>query len=118
MQGRIAACNVISDLYAMGVTTVDTVLMLLAVSLEMPLPARDIVTTAIIHGFNDLVIEAGASVTGGQTVSNPWPIIGGVAMRYLFALSCELPVCTHVVGSHTFMRFWDCNCAVCAKSPS
>ena len=37
---------------------------------------RDIVTTAMIRGFNDCAKECGTSVTGGQTVQNPWPIIG------------------------------------------
>lgn len=78
-QGRIAACNVLSDIYAMGIVEVDTVLMLLGVSSDMLANERDIVTTHMIRGFNDLCKEAGTSVTGGQTVSNPWPIIGGVA---------------------------------------
>ena len=33
-QGRIACCNVVSDLYAMGVTEIDTMLMLLTVRVE------------------------------------------------------------------------------------
>ena len=78
-QGRIAAANVLSDLYANGVAEVDTVLMLLAVSLDMEAGARDIVATELIRGFTAAVRAAGASVTGGQTVKNPWPIIGGVA---------------------------------------
>ena len=78
-QGRIAAANVLSDLYANGVVEVDTVLMLLAVSLDMEAPARDVVARELIRGFTAAVAAAGASVTGGQTVKNPWPIIGGVA---------------------------------------
>ena len=78
-QGRIAACNVLSDIYAMGIVEIDTVLMLLATSSDMLAEERDIVTTQMIKGFNDLCKEANTSVTGGQTVSNPWPIIGGVA---------------------------------------
>jgi selenide,water dikinase len=78
-QGRIAACNVLSDLYSNGVVDVDTMLMLLAVSSDMSSDERDIVTTAMIRGFNECCTEAGTSVTGGQTVSNPWPIVGGVA---------------------------------------
>lgn len=35
MQGRIACCNVLSDLYAMGVNRVDHMLMILSVSLDM-----------------------------------------------------------------------------------
>ena len=30
-------------------------------------------------GFQDQAEEAGSSVTGGQTVINPWLTIGGVA---------------------------------------
>ena len=78
-QGRIGACNVLSDLYAMGVTNVDTVLMILAASLDMTSSERDIVTTQLIKGFNDTCAEADTNVTGGQTVLNPWPIIGGTA---------------------------------------
>ncbi|OQR93714.1 selenide, water dikinase [Achlya hypogyna] len=80
IQGRIACANVLSDLYAMGVTEVDTMLMILGVSRTMTDIERDVVTTQLIHGFNDLAREAGTNVTGGQTVMNPWPIVGGVAM--------------------------------------
>ncbi|KAH9116670.1 hypothetical protein LEN26_000431 [Aphanomyces euteiches] len=80
VQGRIACANVLSDLYAMGVTEVDTMLMILGISRDMTDIERDVVTTQLIHGFNDLAREAGTNVTGGQTVMNPWPIVGGVAM--------------------------------------
>lgn len=80
LQGRIAACNVLSDLYAMAVTEIDTVLMLFASSLDMAPEERDIVAQQMIAGFNETCAEAGTNVTGGQTVLNPWPIIGGVAM--------------------------------------
>jgi selenide,water dikinase len=76
--GRIGCANVLSDLYSMGITNCDTILMLLAASNEMSETERMIVTRAIISGFNDCAKDAGSSVTGGQTVLNPWPIIGGV----------------------------------------
>jgi len=79
MQGKIGCANVLSDLYAMGVVDCDNVLMILAASIDMPHNEREIVTKQLIRGFNDLAIEAGTMVTGGQTVRNPWPIIGGVA---------------------------------------
>eukprot|EP00659_Diplonema_papillatum_P001192 gene1192-1847_t len=41
---------------------------------------RWIVTSEMMKGFNALANEAGTEVTGGQSVLNPWPIIGGVAM--------------------------------------
>lgn len=33
----------------------------------------------MIRGFNDCAVEAKTIVTGGQSINNPWPIIGGVA---------------------------------------
>jgi selenide,water dikinase len=55
-------------------------LMTLAVSLAMSEEERRIVTRELIKGFNDAATTAGTMVTGGQTVMNPWPIIGGIAM--------------------------------------
>lgn len=79
MQGRIGAANVLSDLYAEGVEEVDFVLMLLAASRDMPEEERTICTRYMIQGFQHACLEAETTVTGGQTVLNPWPIIGGVA---------------------------------------
>jgi len=79
-QGRIGACNVLSDMYALGVHQIDNVLMILAASRDMEQGPRDIVTRKMIEGFNDTCKEAGTECTGGQTVVNPWPIIGGTAM--------------------------------------
>lgn len=79
IQGKIAAANVLSDLYAMGVTECDNVLMLLALSLEMPADARKVITSLVMKGFRDACLAAGTTVNGGQTVLNPWMIVGGVA---------------------------------------
>lgn len=64
----------------MGVTEIDTMLMTLGVCRDMNDTERDVVTTQMIRGFNDLAREANTNVTGGQTVMNPWPLVGGVAM--------------------------------------
>lgn len=79
LQGRVACANVISDVYAMGINRIDNILMVLAVSMEMKEEEREIVTKHMIRGFNDCATEAGTMVTGGQSVMNPWPIIGGIA---------------------------------------
>lgn len=79
LQGRIGAANVLSDLYAEGVSHCDFVLMLLAACRDMPEEERVICTQEMVKGFRDACTEAGTSITGGQTVLNPWPIIGGVA---------------------------------------
>lgn len=77
--GKIACANVLSDLYAMGVTDCDNMLMLLGVSTKMTEKERDVVVPLIMRGFKDSALEAGTTVTGGQTVVNPWCTIGGVA---------------------------------------
>lgn len=79
MQGKIGCANVLSDLYAMGIDKCDNMLMILAASTDMAERERDIVTHELIRGFNDVAVEAETRVTGGQTVMNPWPIIGGAA---------------------------------------
>jgi len=79
MQGKIGAANVLSDLYALGVVNCDNILMILGASTEMTKKQRDVVTGLLIKGFNDTATEAETEVTGGQTVLNPWPIIGGAA---------------------------------------
>ena len=132
-QGRIACANVLSDLYAMGITECDNMLMLLSVSQKMndkvvlcvlkagcqtvfsfiylchcslssinltgiyvdiskischdsiqsvctcTTQDRERVMPLMIQGFRDAAEEGGTSVTGGQTVINPWIIVGGVA---------------------------------------
>jgi selenide, water dikinase len=70
---------VLSDLYATGVTECDNMLMLLSVSNKMTDKERDLVVPRMMQGFSDLANEAGTSVNGGQTVINPWLIVGGVA---------------------------------------
>ncbi len=79
MQGRIACCNTLSDVYAMGIDRVDHMLMILGVSLKMQEHQREIVTREMIRGFNECAAEAQTLITGGQSVMNQWPIIGGVA---------------------------------------
>jgi len=79
MQGKIGCANVLSDLYAMGVVVCDNVLMILAASVDMSKNERDIVTRQLIEGFTEQIKDAETVVTGGQTVLNPWPIIGGSA---------------------------------------
>lgn len=79
MMGKIACANVLSDLYAMGVTECDNMLMMLGVSTKMTESERDVVVPMMMRGFKDAALEAGTAVTGGQSVVNPWATIGGVA---------------------------------------
>lgn len=49
--GIITCANVLSDLYAMGVTECDNMLMLLGVSTKMTEKERDVVIPLIMRGF-------------------------------------------------------------------
>lgn len=80
LQGQIGAANVLSDLYSMGIADCDTMLMLLAASTDMDEHERLVTTREIMKGFAERAQLATTAVTGGQTVMNPWPLIGGVAM--------------------------------------
>lgn len=79
IMGKIACANVLSDLYALGVTECDNMLMLLGVSTKLSEKERDVVIPLMMRGFKDCAYEAGCNVTGGQSVLNPWITIGGVA---------------------------------------
>jgi selenide, water dikinase len=64
----------------MGIVEIDTILMVLGVCTKMNDKEKAVTTSLMIKGFDDTAAEAGTSVTGGQTVLNPWPMIGGTAI--------------------------------------
>ena len=75
IQGRIAGSNVTSDIYALAVTNIVSVLSIIAFPENMP----DELAVGMLKGFGDFCREMGAPVVGGHTIRNPWPIIGGAA---------------------------------------
>jgi selenide, water dikinase len=115
MQGRIACCNTLSDIYAMGIDRVDHMLMVLGISRIMKEEDREIVTREMIRGFNDCASEAETMVTGGQSIMNPWPIIGGVAntmcredeyIRPNFGRSGDILVLTKPLGTQVAVNLY------------
>jgi selenide,water dikinase len=70
--GRIAACNALSDVYAMGGEPVSA-LSLVAFPLEQ-LGAE--VLGEILRGGQDMVEAAGASLVGGHSIDDPEPKYG------------------------------------------
>lgn len=70
--GKIACANVLSDLYAMGVTECDNMLMLLGVSTKMTEKERDVVVPLMMRGFKvgkltaHLLMPAGANLPRGR----------------------------------------------------
>ena len=116
LQGQIACCNVLSDLYSLGVTRCDNMLMTLTVSFNMPAEAQEIVSRSMMQGFVDMAGKAGTQVTGGQTIMNPSPIIGGVAMSVVredeFLRPCrsqpgDVIVLTKAVGTQIAVNLWE-----------
>lgn len=79
IMGRVAAISLLSDLYATGVVDVDNILMYLGISSKLTQPERDTIIPLMIKGFQDAAREAGTRVSGGQTILNPWMMMGGVA---------------------------------------
>lgn len=75
IQGRIAGSNVTSDIYALAVTKIPCVLTIMAFPENMPSE----IAVGVLKGFGDFCREMDAPVVGGQTIRNPWPIIGGAA---------------------------------------
>jgi selenide, water dikinase len=75
IQGRIAGSNVTSDIYALAVTKIVSVLSIMAYPEDMP----DELAVGMLKGFGDFCREMDAPVVGGHTIRNPWPIIGGAA---------------------------------------
>lgn len=75
IQGRIAGSNVTSDIYTLGVTTIASLLTIMAYPESMP----DELAIGMLKGLGDFCREMGIPLVGGHTIRNPWPIIGGAA---------------------------------------
>ncbi len=73
IQGKIAACNSTSDIYAMGLLDIIGVLVILGIPEKLPI---DIVKK-MLNGFQDFCRENNTTIVGGHTIMNPWPLIGG-----------------------------------------
>jgi selenide,water dikinase len=70
--GRIAAANALSDVYAMGGRPV-TALNIVAFPLEQ---LGDDVLREVLRGGLDVVTQAGASIVGGHSITDPEPKYG------------------------------------------
>jgi len=80
--GRIALANVLSDVYAVGVTQFDTVEMIVSTSTSFSEKERDVVIGLVMKGFQNSLKANGYRNTPliiRQLKINPWCIIGGIA---------------------------------------
>ncbi|KAE8573734.1 inactive selenide, water dikinase-like protein [Halyomorpha halys] len=79
VMGQIACANVLSDLYAIGVSYCDNMMMILGVPDNMDEKERDDLIPLIVEGFKYKAKEAGSKVSGGDTRISACCIIGGTA---------------------------------------
>jgi selenide,water dikinase len=64
VQGRLSAVALLSSMFAVGVTSIDNVMLVLTVSTKMTELERDVVIPLLLQGFKEAVKEAGSSVSG------------------------------------------------------
>ena len=76
VQGEIVACNATNDIFAMGVTNLLSLQAFLAYPKELP---EDIVV-GVLKGMRDFMDRHDAKLSGGQTIKNPVPVFGGIAL--------------------------------------
>lgn len=77
--GKIAFANVVSDIYATGVTKIDVVKLVLSIPDEFTEEERNIVVPMMINGFKSAAKLSGCELRIGNFAVNPWCLIGGVA---------------------------------------
>ncbi|KAJ6644407.1 Inactive selenide, water dikinase-like protein [Pseudolycoriella hygida] len=90
--GKIAFANVVSDIYATGVTTIDTVRLVLSTPDEFSEEERNIVVPMMINGFRDAAKHCGCELKMGNIAINPWCLIGGVATSICRSEEIVMPI--------------------------
>uniref|UniRef100_A0A8D9ARQ0 Selenide, water dikinase n=1 Tax=Cacopsylla melanoneura TaxID=428564 RepID=A0A8D9ARQ0_9HEMI len=76
--GAIACANVLSDIYAVGVTDIDALQMIVGVSTQMTENERNVIVPLLIQGFKAQATIAGVVISKVAIKENPWMTIGGV----------------------------------------
>ena len=70
--GRVAACNSLSDIYAMGGTPISA---LNIVGFPVSL-VKEGVLREVLEGANEVLLETGVALLGGHSIENEVPIFG------------------------------------------
>ncbi len=76
IQGEIVACNATNDVFAMGATKILS----LQAFLAYPEDLDESIPAGVLKGMNDFMARLESKVTGGQTIKNPIPVFGGIAL--------------------------------------
>lgn len=76
IQGEIVACNATNDIFAMGVTKLLSLQAFLAYPIELP----ENIVVGVLEGMKTFMERHDAKLAGGQTIRNPVPVFGGIAL--------------------------------------
>ena len=76
IQGEIVAYNATNDIFAMGVTDILSLQAFLAYPEELP----EAIVVGILKGMRSFMERHNAKLSGGQTITNPVPVFGGIAL--------------------------------------
>lgn len=79
IMGKIALANVVSDVYAVGVTDIDKLNLIITAPDELTEEERNIVMPMIVSGFHKAAQLADCRVDIQSVSINPWCMIGGIA---------------------------------------
>ena len=76
IQGEIVACNATNDIFAMGATQLLSLQAFLAYPKELP----EEIVVGVLKGMRSFMERHEAKLSGGQTIKNPVPVFGGIAL--------------------------------------
>lgn len=79
LMGKITCANVVSDLFAMGVTKIDSLQLILKNSTRMTEKEINVIVPLLIRGFKAAASKVGCKVQLLSAIENPWCTIGGIA---------------------------------------
>lgn len=76
IQGEIVACNATNDVFAMGATKILSLQAFLAYPKDLP----EEIVVGVLTGMKNFMERHDAKLAGGQTITNPVPVFGGIAL--------------------------------------
>ena len=76
IQGEIVACNATNDVFSMGATDIVSLQAFLAYPKDMP----EEIVVGVLKGMSCFMEDLGSKLAGGQTIHNPCPVFGGIAL--------------------------------------
>ena len=76
IQGEIVACNATNDVFAMGATNLLSLQAFLAYPKDLP----EEIVVGVLTGMKNFMERHDAKLAGGQTIKNPVPVFGGIAL--------------------------------------